>query len=220
MKVLQQSAESKTKDMPQLISLCGDMDDESLVSQIVSSVPFYDEDSTLNISGDIADGLLIFLSGGKKNAGLVCSEEKKKKSKKSSKKSSPATPSPSHTIPEGDNIQLAFATITDGNIVDAVFGVQTCGGLKKHKETSQYAYNSARAAKEAIRDASDSSESIKLLAINTYSRCFEIVIIYHNSIEELGLLTWCYKHQKIYDKARANLRKAFKPLAEAVNASI
>lgn len=145
MKVLQQSAESKTKDMPQLISLCGDVDDESLVSQIVSSVPFYDEDSTLNISGDIADGLLIFLSGGKKNADLVCSEEKKKKSKKSSKRSSPAAPSLSPTIPEGDdNLQLAFATITDGNIVDAVFGVQTCGGLKKHKETSQYAYNSAR----------------------------------------------------------------------------
>jgi hypothetical protein len=206
-------------EMPLLQPLSDEKDETSAASRINESVPLYDYESTLNITRDIADGFLIFLSGGSNSAKLMKKQSSKKKPKSERNKALSKSDSAQQQMSDSD-ILLAFAAITDGNILDATFGVHTCGGIKRHKDTSEIAYNRARAAKDALREAADSSEEIRRLAVVTYCRCFENVISYHHGLDELNLLSWCYKHQKVYDKARVDLKETFNGLSEAVISSI
>uniref|UniRef100_A0A7S2R676 Uncharacterized protein n=1 Tax=Eucampia antarctica TaxID=49252 RepID=A0A7S2R676_9STRA len=202
----------EVEEMPLLQSLSDEKDESSIASIIPSSVLLFDKESTLNITRDIADGFLIFLSSGSKSAALMKSNCNEKKTK---------SPKLATTSSHSDcDIGLAFAAITDGNIIDAVFGVQNCGGLKRHKDTSVIAYNRSKSTKNALRDAADSSEALKQLTVETFCHCFETIVTYHNNIDDLNLLTWCYKHQRVYDKAGDDLDVTFKMLSEAVSASI
>jgi hypothetical protein len=118
------------------------------------------------------------------------------------------------------DIQFAFATLSDGNVIDAAFGVESNGGLKRSKSTSEIAFNAAKAAKQALAGACISSEHIKKLAVETYVRLFEIIIQFHLDLENIGFIAWCVKHQKIQGRAVAEIQQVFGPLNEAVASSI
>lgn len=214
--------------MPTNVRLAYSDDRESL-SVRNSVLPLIDPDSTLEIPKDVADGFLILLSSGIKSFNAIkVQKEGEKKAKKSSAGSGEATaqsPLPDDsgtemTSEELSAIQLAFAALTDGNVIEATFGVESTGGLKRHKNTSEVAYNAARSAKQAIMDAAIPSDSIRRLAVETYIKAFEIVVTYHINLSTVGFITWCVKHQKFRDTAADELMSIFEPLAEAIAASI
>jgi len=197
-----------------------------------SAPRLYDTDSTLHISKDVASGYLVLLTGGTVSSGGVGKGGKLKgikrtKTKKccsrlrsSSQHSSGGdTSSTNNTRIPDDAIALAFMSLTDGNVVDTLFGVQGRGGIKRAKETSKFAYEAAREAKEALREASYSSEAVPRIAVEAYELCFEVVIDYHNRLDKLGFFSQCYQREVIRGEAEEGLEEAFAILREAVEAA-
>jgi len=203
-------------------------DNESLSIHVTPShLPLYNADSTIDISQDVADGFLILLSAGRMSARTIRQEyisgignNSKEKSKNRAATNNVATRSQS---PEGmldlSAIQLCFAALTQGNVIEATFGVETTGGVKRSKYTSERAHNAAKNAKAAISDAAISSDAIQQMAVDTYCRCFEIIILYNIDLERIGFITWCFRHQKVRESAEKQLRDAFSQLDEAIAAS-
>ena len=186
-------------------------------------VPLMDMDSALEISRDVADGYLILLSGGLNSAKAIRQQRKKKKV------SSAPSPPPvgeltaqsmeSLSPDELSAIQLAFAALTNGNAIDVMFGVKSMGGIRRSEETSEQAYKSATDAKQALMDAAMTSDAIRLLAVETYVKSFEIIVKYHMDLEKIGYITYCIRHQKVRENAEKQLIESFRALHEGVNAS-
>ena len=210
---------------------------------IHTSAPrMYDPDATLSISKDVASGYLVLLSGGSftghagKSRLLSLRRGKRSKQRKcchrfrsspvagaNSQHSSDEEQAAANTRIPDDAIQLAFMSLTDGNAIDTVFGVQSRGGIKRAKETSKFAYEAAREAKEALREASYTSQAIPRLAVEAYELCFEIVIDYNRKRERLGFgfgfFTQCYQRDIIRGEAEESLEEAFAMLRDAVEAA-
>lgn len=110
-----------------------------------------------------------------------------------------------------NNLSLAFIALTDGNVVDACFGVGGCG-----RNGSTQAKNIIREAKNLLRNAGDSSESIKHLAVGAYGRSFDAVIEYRKNIAMKNRFGSCSKAKTIRKAAEENLSDAFVPLLEAL----
>mmetsp|Transcript_28528 Transcript_28528/g.47217 ORF Transcript_28528/g.47217 Transcript_28528/m.47217 type:complete len:158 (-) Transcript_28528:222-695(-) len=112
----------------------------------------------------------------------------------------------------GTDKTLAFMALTDGNLIDACVGAppQIRQGVR---------YERSRAAKNTLAVASDSSESISPLAIETYKRGFGIVVDHHAKIKRTFFCCRCFVQGRIRKKAKAELKKAFQMLYEAVEAS-
>eukprot|EP00558_Chaetoceros_sp_UNC1202_P005697 CAMPEP_0197245688 /NCGR_PEP_ID=MMETSP1429-20130617/10401_1 /TAXON_ID=49237 /ORGANISM="Chaetoceros sp., Strain UNC1202" /LENGTH=215 /DNA_ID=CAMNT_0042706229 /DNA_START=123 /DNA_END=770 /DNA_ORIENTATION=+ len=196
-------------------TLTNDFPDQSLSVHQSPNFPLYDPDSVFEIPRNIADGFLILLSGGLTSAKAMKEERKHKKKKSSGESTAQSPPEVDHSA-----IQLSFAALTDGNVIEATFGVKSTGGMKRSEHTSEIAFNNAKTAKAAIMDAAICSDSITQLAVETYVKCFRIVVTYHMNIESIGFLAWCVRHQKVRDAAIQDLVVAFEPLNEVLAASI
>lgn len=191
-------------------------------------VPLIDIDSALEIPRDVVDGYLILLSGGLNSAHAMRQQRKKKKVS-----SAPSTTSinnngngesssqsvASLSQEEQSAIEFAFAALTNGNAIDAMFGVKSMGGIRRSKGTSEQAYNAANSAKRAIMDASVVSDAARLLTVETYVKCCEILVKYHMDLEQTGFITYCMKYQKIREATEKQLMEIFRPLDELVAAS-
>ena len=145
-------------------------DNDSLGSSVfdTNAFPLVDADTALEITKDVAEGYMILLSGGNITAQTI-KNRKLEQGKKASKSSFAPT---AISLVDSKSIDFAFAALTEGNVIEAAFGVESNGGLKRSRNTSETAYNNARNAKHALMDACMSSESIKRLAVETYIRLF------------------------------------------------
>lgn len=197
-------------------------DNDSLSNRQPPPLPLFDAESALEIPKDVADGFLILLSGGQNSARVI---ENKRRTQKQAPQSSGDKDVTTYSSDNSEDLNFAFAALTDGNVIEATFGVESHGGLKRARTTSEIAFNAARSAKQAILETSlsppttrnDSDATpVKQLAVDTYVRCFEIIISYHLDLESIGFITYCIKHQKIADGASKELYKAFEALNEEV----
>lgn len=199
-------------------------------STIISVPPLYDCNATLRIRKEVAYGLLIFLSGGTHSPDSPTRNQRCRKRDKMncSQRQSPTNcnSSSSGTRPDqitDDSTQLAFASLTDGNVIDKVFGVATAGGIwRAHSTTESEAYTAALEAKNCLRDASYSSDSIPRLAVEAYCNCFEAVANYHHRIEKLGFffrIINCGHHDIIHSEAIEKMEVAFSMLREAIESA-
>lgn len=112
----------------------------------------------------------------------------------------------------GSDKTLAFMALTDGNLVDACVGAppQSRNGEK---------YIRAKDAKNALAVASDTSESIPPLAVDTYKKALIIVKDHHDKIKRTIVCCRCFVQGRIQKKAKADLKETFQILYEAVEAS-
>ncbi len=196
-------------------------DKESFSIHQSTMVRLIDIDSALDISRDVADGYLILLSGGSNSAQAIRAQRKKNKVSSApspqSKRDVTTRSFGTLTPEELSSMQLAFNALTDGNAIDALFGVKSMGGIKRSKVTSEKAYNSAVEAKRALMGAAMASEANRILAVETYIKCFEILVKHHIDAEKGP--TWCGKQQKIREAAAKQITEVFRPLDEGVAAS-
>ena len=203
-----------------------DCGDDHVSIREANPIQLYNPDACLEISRDVADGFLILLSGGLRSARILKEQMPSKKKKKQggavdSTAGESTAQSPSTTEEENDSmVAFAFAALTEGNAVNAVFGVESNGGMKRGKNTSEQAFNAANQAKAALMDASLSSDSICELAVETYAKCFEIIVNFGISLDKIGYISYCMKSQKVREEATQELQRVFDPLNEAVAASI
>mmetsp|Transcript_12412 Transcript_12412/g.18132 ORF Transcript_12412/g.18132 Transcript_12412/m.18132 type:complete len:201 (-) Transcript_12412:376-978(-) len=187
--------------------LCGSggriSDDASSIGAVaMKASPFYDSLATLDIHPDIARGFLILLTNG------AIDEE-----------TSNAGESSSQLEEDEEKNELAFLAITDGNIVDACFGVEK-RVKKRFSSKKSPAQESSRKCKEALREAAEINESIRSLAIEAYSECFRVVIKFDKDVRALGMVTWCMKHCTITSNAVKRLEEVFKLLDESMSTAL
>lgn len=185
----------------------------------MSGIRLYDEDCTLEIGNDLVIGFLVLLTCGKMD-GL--SSNGKNLSIWSCCVGG-TSPDASHdgesvsvedrVAPEG--LALAFASLTDGNMIDACFGINTMGG-GSHSDGSKFALDAVSSAKESLRNAADADENVKRLAINAYSELFRVVVKYNNDIEKLNVFTLCYRTQKLKEDAEKAMEESFISLNEVL----
>lgn len=240
--MVQSNEEKNASDGMEPLNLRLQMSDDheslSIHAELTDRLPLYNADATLNLSRDVADGFLILLSAGRKSARALrenkannCNKQQKHSSHGNSKSESEgndatAVPSAggestaqSPTDADDSIMQLSFAALTEGNVIEALFGVETTGGLRRGKNTSEQAYKAAKTAKSGLMGAAISSDSVQKLAVDTYCHCFEIVLTYYIELEDMGFISWCFRHQKARDKATVQLKEAFVQLEEVVAAS-
>ena len=164
---------------------------------IARPINFYQPDQTLDIPRSSAEGFLILLSGGEYKKGMVVEKDL--------------------SLRQNDDVDLtlAFAAITDGNVVDACFGDNPLGGIKFGGST--FAVKAATDVKSIIRDAAGEASpslmiQIQKVTINAYMRCFEIVIRYHDKLADQSLLSRCFKSKQIRRNAQNELQECFRDL--------
>lgn len=187
---------------------------------------FYNSDSTMDINRDVAKGFLILLTVGNPDEKVKKNNKHNTVNNKSVPNNTNDTSSTSNSNNNNNNIDddnnsilFPFTVLTDGNIIDACFGDQPQGGIKFAGST--YAVKAAKRAKQILKEVADSGMDSQLdyknkeIAVNAYRQCLEIVMEFHDKMEELGIVSWCWKASSIRKKAEEDLRESFSSLKQA-----
>lgn len=214
----------------------------------------YNPDATLEIPSSIAQGFLILLSGGTDTTITTTTTSKPLSTVANTAAETDNTTSTTDTTSlSNDNaryddtndegIELAFAALTDGNVIDTCMGGGPQGGTKF--SGSSFAVKSANAAKNVLRDAADSfslptaattstddaaaaidhSNEIQRMAVQTYANCFRIVIAYNDRLtserEDLLSSVCCFNNaskniRNEDNDALQNLKRCFVNINEAL----
>jgi len=185
-------------------------------SEAQTMIQFYDEICTIGISADIAFGYLILLGGppeSHETPNLSLSEYKKLRALDAAETIRPtpcqdeddATVKTQISSDISGDPQLAFAAITDGNVIDACTGGATI----------------AKRTKDFLRESAEDDPRYPVLAIRAYRRCFLVIRGYYAALDSCALGPCCHE-RKIRRVAFNELSKAFVPLIELVqrNASV
>lgn len=151
-------------------------------------VILYDETSLISIDSQRADGYVKLLSPSK--AG----------SKKEDRENA---------------YMLGFLALTEGNVVDACFGLQNYSKDKNDHKGAAF----SRQAKQLLVEATDASEAVEKTAVDSYREAFTIVLETQQKIKKIHFLLRCFFAGKIQRRAKKSLREAFKRLEEIIHAS-
>lgn len=114
---------------------------------------------------------------------------------------------------ENEGLPLAFMSLTSGNVLDACFGVVN----PSHRDDTP-ARRSARDAK-ALLDDRDTTDSFRLIAVNSYCEGFKAVINYKEKMDKLNCFIKCFRSKKIRADSEQKVRRAFSPLVTALEES-
>ena len=113
-----------------------------------------------------------------------------------------------------DDKELAFFALTQGNVVDACFGISSFAKDRDHKGAAF-----ARKAKGLIDQAADTSEGVKKTAVETYRKAFETLIQTHDKKKKIFFLFRCFFSGGIQKRGQKAIEDAFLPLEEAIQSS-
>ena len=151
-----------------------------------SPPPLYDASSMLELDSQLAQGYEILLTGANEQSGK--------------------------TGPSQQTVTLGFSALTQGNVVDACFGMlqsKQAQGLKKVKE-----------AKSILAVAAADNSHIPRIAVTAYAKAFQVVLSFRSELNNLNFFTKCFKYGSIQRAAVEALQEAFAPLSEAVEAAL
>mmetsp|Transcript_25488 Transcript_25488/g.35880 ORF Transcript_25488/g.35880 Transcript_25488/m.35880 type:complete len:199 (-) Transcript_25488:76-672(-) len=188
----------------------------SLSASGASSVILYDPEAILDVNREVARGFAVLLSGGVYNESFILESTGRRRSK-GRKNSSPLELVPNIDQPtevDENTLMLAFMALIDGNVVDACFGV-----IHQRRDASSPAFRRVQDAKIMLSNASDTSDSIRSLAVETYHKAFLIVIDYNDQMDKANCCTRCARQKKIHRNAKNALHGVFEQLQEAITNS-
>lgn len=151
--------------------------------------PLYDKASLLNVTSSMAHGYIVLLGGIQEQS---ASKGKKKKKVNDS------------------SIDLAFAALVDGNVVDACFGITSSS------KRSSSAAGVSKEIKEVLRHVVDKNESVKKIAVEAYRNAFRVVVSFEEKVKKLNFFTFCLKYGKLQRDAECALKEAFENLEDAI----
>lgn len=110
---------------------------------------------------------------------------------------------------------LAFTALTDGNVVDACFGLQAY--VRRDPDHNGAVF--CRRAKSLIAQSANTSEAVPNLAVDTYRQAFEIVVETQEKLQKLNFLIRCFFSGGILRGQRESIQKSFLRLEESIQAS-
>lgn len=211
-----------------------------------NKLPFYDANTMLSISADLARGHIVLLSAGsyvppeakgsskKKSKGILSSKKGNWFGTKSTRKdcSQTETDTPKSqtslelTVRSESDITLGFLALTEGTVIDTCFsGLKSPSKRNAERDSNDRTSTSSAKkklcvqAKSALSEASYTSEAIEPLAVDTYRMAFQEVLNFHQEVSRLNFFTFCFRYGKLQCKSQASLNRIFQQLEEAVLAS-
>lgn len=110
-------------------------------------------------------------------------------------------------------VMLGFSALTDGNVLDACFGV-----LNKQTASKQ-GLRQAKDVKIALSDAAESNNKIPRIAVAAHSKAFRTILAFRAEVDKLNFFTKCFKYAGIQKKAKEALEEAFGTLQDAIQAT-
>lgn len=149
-----------------------------------AGVRLYEPSVVLEMKASIAEGYLTLLTGGN------TADSKKAESEEVN--------------------QLAFASLTSGNVIEACFGA-----IPNSNKTS-FANTLSKEAKEAIEKATLSDEKLEAVAVEAYKSAFRTVVDMNKKLSGLNILFACFCSGSIRSKAQASLESGFRELEQAI----
>ena len=166
-----------------------------LVEGAKNTLPLYDPSAMLDLDAQMAQGFAIILTGAPQV------QEQSRKTKKTLTRQA---------------VMLGFAALTDGNVVDASFGVRHAHGANVSEKGKQQ----IKDVKNALSNGQDSNDQIPLIAVTAYSQAFQIIAIFRKEVDEMNFITKCFKYGSVQNAAQEALQKTFEPLQEALAESM
>lgn len=182
----------------------------------------YDPEALLNISGTVARGYIVLLSGGSPGTGGSTtssssdSPSSTSNNKKNKKKSSSSSASPNNN----EDVSLAFMALTSGNVLDACFGANSSPSSSRQQTPANRA---AANAKSLLGDCDDhhhddtDNETFRRAAVHAYCDAFKVVVVHDDKMKKLNCFTRCFRSKKIRTESQKNLKEAFEHLAQIIN---
>lgn len=201
----------------------GDNAEESRMRDI----RLYDADATLEMSPEVARGFVILLTGGK-HGGVAAQEEASsnnnsrsiwRRGQKGGRSGALTSQGENTELTAGmsaEALEIAFTALTYGNVIDAVFGVSTAGGLRRSRSTSRRAFEAARIAKDALRDAAEASDANRKLAVESFAAGFLAVMDHHAQNRKLNFISRCWKRRALRKRAEQRLAHSFRAIHDAL----
>jgi hypothetical protein len=160
------------------------------MSQQLPIVMFYDPTTLLELSSSLCEGYVTLLS------------QEKSRGEKSKEQS------------VYENIELAFASIVDGNVIDVCFGV-TSFTTKRNAHTIKC----IKDAKDMINniELSNNDETIPAIVVQAYCTTFQIIITMNNRIQQLNFITKCIYVKRIHTQTLCLIQRNFVPVLQQVS---
>ena len=109
---------------------------------------------------------------------------------------------------------VAFMALTDGNVVDAAFGLQAYSKDRDHNGSVF-----CRRAKTLIAEAADTSDAVTTLAVDAYREAFTIVVDTDKKLQKMNFLIRCFFSGRVLRRQRESIQKAFTRLEESIQSS-
>lgn len=151
-----------------------------------SKIPdLYDINCMLAIDGQMAQGYAILLSGTAQDPSRASKEE-----------------------PSQQSIMLGFAALTDGNVVDACFGIR--------EKSSEQGVRQAKGVKAVLGDAAMMNSKVPRIAVTGYSKAFRVIMKFQQEVGKLNFITRCFRYGGVQKNAIVELQEAFAPLREVM----
>jgi hypothetical protein len=167
----------------------------------LTSSPLYDATCMLQVDAQMGHGFVIILGG---MSAIAPANNKKNQQSRGKNK-----------IDDDNAVMLGYLAITEGNVVDACFGIKSQADRSKKSSVEQ-----AKRVKSLITNAADSSDSVRRLAVETYRKAFVHVLDFHKEVAKLNFFTKCFSYGKIQHEAEMALKDDFAQLKEAVAAAM
>lgn len=171
---------------------------QSSTQQQTLVIVLYDPNSMLELSASLCQGYVTLLSAGK------ASEQAKG----------------GNSDNNDNNTELAYAAITDGNVIDVCFGVVSFSSASKATASTM---QRIKDVKEIIDDLVNSDlnnnndgDEITLegMVVRAYCTSFQNIIQMHDRMKRLNFITKCFCYQRIRHQTMQSIRENFHPLQQ------
>ena len=149
---------------------------------------FYDPDCTLQIPPSIISGYVVLLGGGNSMETAQESENE-------------------------ESTTLGFLALTEGNVIDACFGM--CSIIGRSRAASK----EVQSVKSLLADAADENDRVRSVAVHSYYTSFMILKLHQEKLSRLNWFARCFRYRGLCRDATADLSKAFEQLNELVRCS-
>lgn len=155
-----------------------------------NELELYDIQCLLNVGPQVAQGFIVMLGG----MTMDVTSQKKQKLKES-------------------DLNLAFMAVTDGNVVDACFGVSN---TQRNDSAGKV---QCKKVKAALADVGSESDVVKRAIVDTYRKAFREIVEFHEKVGKLSMWTFCFRYGKLARNAEGAIYDLFENLVEVISSS-
>jgi hypothetical protein len=159
----------------------------------VSRPTLYDPTAMLELSSALCQGYIALLSAGK------ASEH-------------PQTGGVNEST--YSNVELAYAAIVDGNVIDACFGVRVSS--KKNSSTVKCIKDVKELIDAFVNNSNDDEENLEEIVVTAYLSAFQSIVQMHSKLKQLNMIAKCFCTKRVLNRTLQKLEQCFHPLQQKI----